>query len=854
MTDEINITGKPGARANNPFDLNKGDIRGAKLRAGYVKQGSLSDASSAIDPNAFNPEAVRLARMRQTNAENQRRLESLRQKEQARIAATQYTNSYSLASRMNADRNLQARNASRAADSAYRNDYSLASRENSDREAAYKRTPSYFREQEMGRLGNRGARSVNNGELKELIRIDRHLAKMDITLDKYVKANIKDAPEREAARMKARQTLAGAYSQVSTAAEDAPGLKGFLMRAVVQNRAAKARAAAGGGYGSGGGGSGGGFKNAAMGALGGALEMGGPLLDILGGAAAVGAAAYELPNGIADLYGSTYRSAQPYYNLQRSAGRFGLNAGFSGGNLLNKIYNSHSSQAPSWMKAYGLSPEKAMGLLQNYGINPLNTNQGLGDIKYIAGLGYKPGLAGLGDKTYEDIARTQSVYGMSRSGNTTQLEKVMTGAVTAGVDRAQIFRSMQSILRQNVNAGGAVNSGSDAGSMIRRMMGSGMAAARTGEAEISMNAGLTNTLSNLGSNPISSMPMYRYMMAKGGVPTTNAGVKKLLGASQYSTLEKTPYGRELIKNIRTSPNPAVALRWLGVALQGDKSRAMQIYKRYGALQNGPAGLANLALASQLGISLPDEAGYQSGRIVHGGAVGTLPGAQVNRAIDYASGKTGISKATLAGLYGGESGFNTSAVNGDHIGLGQMSPAALKSVGMQNADMSGPRNQALASALYYKKMYGLFKSVKNRRQRRIDAYDAYYWGPAHAAQIMAGDVPASIQSGTNSKLAYMSDYQSSYGKTQTGNLKLATAGNPAAATVGKMATAAAQKSAESSMRVLESFSGSAITISNAVVNFSSAVVKFSSAVDSMKGAPRVGGGYAAAHLGDTRVQP
>ena len=790
----------------------------------------------------------------------------IRRRAAERNAASAYNQAYREAAYENQNYNIRARRDARAASALYPNQYRSAVAAGVSSSSLGTMGGAYYN-QEARRLGGVGTNAVNRGELKELILIDRHLAHMSKNLDKYVRSNSKTSQEQEADRKKAREILAESYSNISAAAQYAPGAKGMVMRAVVARRAAKARMAAGGGFyggGAGGGGSGigggkggfggGFFGTAAGGAIGDMFELGAAALDPLAAAAAVGGAVYEVPHAISAIYNGAYNAAKPYINLRRTAGAYGLNAVTSGQSILHQFYRSHGA-APSLMQAYGLSGQDAFNILGQYGIVPRSASSAARTVGKIAGMGFMPGLAGMGTDTYATIARMQGEYG--GQGYTKKFQKVMEDAVAVGTDRSRIFQSMRTLLQQNVTQGGFTGGARSATAIFNRMMTSGAPAARTGASELAFSTSLSSTGRNLGLNPTTSIPVYRAMMAHGGMPNTPAKLKSLIGEANYNKLVATPAGARLAQDIMNAPNAFVAQRFLGQYYSTHQHQLAAIDKKYGYFTHGPSSLRDLGFSAATGAPLSASVQYLSG---FGGntsnyGAGASASPLVMNALASASKKTGMPVSFLYGLAGGESSFKTNAVNGSHIGLGQMGPAALASVGMSGANMLNPKTAALASAKYMAQMYGLFNGHHlSAQQHLVDAYDAYYWGPGHAKQILAGDVPASIAAGTARKMRYYHAYLSATGQTQQENQKMIGYFRKAEANTKNLDTTNSRNAGESLLTALEQFGGSATAFANATANFNAGVLKFINALNHVHGSGLPGGGYAAGHLGLAPKQP
>ena len=852
---KITITGQPPTPQDNIFGLEKSNIKAAREHAARMaKARNLPGYDPNLDLSFLDQaqitQAVQISRMRERSRQADEKIERSRMQAQARMDA------------------VTRRNEMRAASALYPNQYRSAVAAGISSSSLGTMGGAYYN-QEVRRLGGVGTNAVNRGELKELILIDRHLAHMSKNLDKYVRSNSKTSQEQEADRKKAREVLAESYSNISSAAQYAPGAKGMVMRAVVARRAAKARMAAGGGFYGGGAGGGGGsgigggkggfgggfFGTAAGGAIGDMFELGAAALDPLAAAAAVGAAVYEVPHAISAIYNGAYNAAKPYIHLRRTAGAYGLNAGTSGQSILRQFYRSHGA-APSLMQAYGLSGQDAFNILGQYGIAPRSASSAARTVGKIAGMGFMPGLAGMGTDTYATIARMQGEYG--GQGYTKKFQKVMEDAVAVGTDRSRIFQSMRTLLQQNVTQGGLTAGAGSATTIFDRMMTSGGPGSRTGASELSFSSALSSTAQTLGFNPTTSIPLYRAIVANGGV-NSSAKLKKFIGTANYKKLGSTPAGKRLIKDIITSPNDQLAEYYLGDYFISHQNQLAGYAQKYDYFANGPQSMRDLGFIAATRASVGSAMQYLSGKkgpiLGSTATAGAAASPLVMNALASASKKTGVPISFLYGLVGGESTFRTGAVNGSHIGLGQMGPAALASVGMSGANMLNPKTAALASAKYMAQMYGLFNGHHlSAHQHLVDAYDAYYWGPGHAKQILAGNVPASIAAGTARKMRYYHAYLSAAGQTQQENQKMIEYFRKAEATAKNLDTTTSRNAGESLLTAIEQFGGSATTFANATANFNAGVIKFISALNHVHGSGLPGGGYAAGHLGLAPKQP
>lgn len=778
--------------------------------------------------------------LRQKMQERQRRMEEQqrkieeRQRERdrrnyERIEAQRARTTRAYADYENQAFDARARRGFRAASAMYPGQHKAFVGRYGSHEALGTLSGAYYN-QEVRRLGNMGASSINRGELRELVRIDRTLVKMEKGLDKYTKANTLTSQEQEANRKKARDVLAASFTELSSAAEFAPGFKGMAARAIVARRAATARAAAGGGFGGYGGGGG---AVGAGGAGGGrrgflrraASSVGGGMLDMIGGGLegaamvadpllagiGVAAAAYELPAGISALYGSAYRSALPYINLRRQAGELGINTGLNSAHLMKAFFAG--KKKIGWEQSLGIGPEESMRILRNYGISPLSASQAAGDVQYIAGMRYKRGFAGLGDQTYEDLARTQSTFGLSRAKSLPEFQKILADAMAQGLDRAQILKTTNELLRQNAGAGAATVSVKSAASIQQRMINSGAPGGRSGALQLGFNANLNRTMANLGNNPVTAMPMYQALEHAGG-GHTDASLKKFFGASQYAALEKTPEGRRLLEDIKTSPNAWAQLRFIGIALKGNKRRIMQLEKPYQYFsRTGNPALEDLGVQAGTGASLSEVVGWRSGKTAHA-AKGFLS------AIHYAQGKTGLDAAYLYGIGYVESRLGKHDYN---AASGAASPwqvlpggAGHKLHYLTKAQLlSDPKAAAVEAAKIFQSDWAHFKGMHLSREARFKAAAALYGGFAYRGESYKDVVAGHLKHGARAYVNSAWEHAQRYGFAPHSAVNQANARykNPAAADVQMVSLTRSEQQAKAALKVLTSFSGSLIAVSN-----------------------------------------
>lgn len=713
------------------------------------------------------------------------------------------------------------------------------------REREFRASPEGQRIRRTQELGTAGERAIGRGDLKELSAIKRELAHLDKRFDEFARSNRLTPEERLAKRKEAREIMRGTHERLHEAAESAPGWRGAAARRIVGNspRAARpqtGREAAGSpllgggrmtghllrGAGRAVGGRGGGILSdlgdVAEGVLAeGALDLLGPIGVVGGAGLAAGAISYggyKAQKILAHRFNSMREAAAPFWRLERPAGEWGLATGGNSRRFLRNFYSAHG--IPGWEKQLGITPEKAEQMLQEFGIVPRNAAAAKDLVKFAGGLKFQSPFAGMAHGTGLEVAKTAAELGMNRTAFSKELGKTLTDAVTHGVDRANVMRSIKQILSANTAAGGVIGTGRQEAYTWSRMLSSGAPGARTGALQQGLNANINNMLANLGKNPVSSMPLFEALEANGGWRSA-AAVQRFLGKSKYDELRQSAYGRRILEDIESSPSPYLALRWIGVALKGDKRRVFQLEHGRSAFSHSPSqAMRDLGLSASSGATLPQIAAYQSGQrnphiSQYPANASAQPSPMVLHDIQEAAKRAGIPASVLYGVIGAESGFRPGAVNGNHVGLGQMGPQALAQIGMSGADMRNPKVAALASARYYKWLYGQFSSVKNRKKREYDALVSYYWGIGHKRQIIAGDIPEKYRHGTATKLAYEQEYDSFLGHQQRHDLRMAQAGLPQRATAAHLALNPALSAAKAASGAITEFGKVSTVASDAI---------------------------------------
>jgi hypothetical protein len=512
------------------------------------------------------------------------------------------------------------------------------------------------------------------------------------------------------------------------------------------------------------------MQNLAGGAIGGlGMIASNPYVDLALAAAGVTLGGPLLNAGVQN---KIQAMGAPYTSLRLRTAALGRSGGFNSKNLLNQLAPP-TGRTPGWMSRMGVTPESAMSILDNYGIAPRSTAEALGIVQDIRSQSLRPSM-GLNDQQLAGAARLGRTVGairaVSMGGQTmtddsryfASLQKVMASATEQGLDHATSLKTVEQLLRIGAGSGAA---GVNAGGLMsfwNRMTSSGLPGMRSGEGVARALGGINSAFDKIGVGgaPAQNVMTMSYFQRHGGMPKTEASLQKFLGKSDqdWAAMMKNPAQRDMLKNYLNAAkqNPAFAATYLQPFLKGhpELMRKMEKGSVFGQANPLIAPLINANLAD---MSYSDYEAWKTGSPLPSGpgaAVAAVP-ADVDAAIKAASRSSGIDVNVLRGLAMKESSMRSNLQNGNAAGLMQLMPAARADMGLSDADRFDVNKNAQAGAAYLKRMYALFPEKDPARTKH--ALEAYEWGPNHAKDIMAGNVPSEYAQHAQLAIKYGAQY-------------------------------------------------------------------------------------------------
>lgn len=562
----------------------------------------------------------------------------------------------------------------------------------------------------------------------------------------------------------------------------------------------------------------------------------------------------------------------PYTDLRMSTAMAGRGGNFNSLDLMNSLFPGHvgnglKTETPPWLATLQMQPEEVMSTLGTYGISPRNADDAEGLAKSFGRARMMPFLGGMGLDAYAQMGRTGSTLGLTGRTPESQAtnmdtffrkyQVVTAAAVSMGLDRSQSIENVNSLLRAQASGGSTALSADRAISFWGSMANSGMASMRTGEGQLSMQAGADRTAAGmgLGGDTLSTTMIQRYTnkVLGGRLPTTFEDVEKIVGPDIFADLMSTDLGKRQVGDVIAAGKSGSGVgvqTYLAPLLQGQVKRMAEIAMGSGMVEMGGPSWRAVSLARLMNWTLPQaqafiESGSTSPMVPAGLGSTTLrpattpmeqqiggmePSAIPN--IQEAAARTGLPVGFLAAVTGGESahGFNISDSKAGAIGLMQVMPGTYADVRRDHPELGlgpdprNPRDNALAGATYLKEMIALAGGDP------VKGLELYNWGPGkgkdgtdHLQAVMSGrGVPRAVQNYAEAIMgeSNLRNDPNSFGAFGTvagnaGQLRLSTAQLAWGAT-------GAIVGGENSGGALLQFSGAANVASAALVDFTAAL--------------------------------
>ncbi|MHB1954208.1 MAG: hypothetical protein ACYCOU_10725 [Sulfobacillus sp.] len=224
---------------------------------------------------------------------------------------------------------------------------------------------------------------------------------------------------------------------------------------------------------------------------------------------------------------AAWNLAKPYTDLRRGLARKGRYAGFNSRAVYDAIKPKWIT-APGWMSRAGITVSDVPGILGAYGAGTGNSNQTLRMLHAVAAGKLMSGLGGSSVNTIAGVLGQKSVLGIGGGNKAyeTQFARIMTYAVSKGMDGATVMSDMRRNLHTIAAAGGIA-----AVSPLRRLMGKwyagGSPAMRQGSGALTMMGAMASLSGNITRTPIDAMMFLQEAQRHGGGLTSMAGAKEM---------------------------------------------------------------------------------------------------------------------------------------------------------------------------------------------------------------------------------------------------------------------------------------------------------------------------------------
>lgn len=438
-------------------------------------------------------------------------------------------------------------------------------------------------------------------------------------------------------------------------------------------------------------------------------------------AVAGGVALYEGTNLLNQTYAGLLSQGAPYRDFKGRIDRWAMANGLSANRMQRSLMPfGAGSYVPGHEltkseSRWGYSAEEAERLRQQYGVAP---HSAMGLAKLASTTRWAQTLPGMNlsaDQLASSAGFAKSVFGMSPQKYFDQLEKVSATATRAGMNNSQIAAGFQALLSA-AGASGSTSVGLLSNYYSHMLAGGGSVMRNGGAANYA--AAVRSRMGNFfGSPPLMQAGVLGFLK-KHGMATTPAAFEKEFGVSagQFHTLMKGG-GKELFASMAAAKgagNPAFYAAYLTSLMKNNPKLLGHMLKHSGLpLFTSPAyGLFYQHLGT--GASLSTQAAYdaaKNSRIASNAY--SYPSKGVAGDILKWASHYGVPDKYAFALFGKESGFNAHAVNGSHIGLGQVGGRTLtdfnKAHGLHYTakDMLDPAKNARVSMWYYRQQHKTF---------------------------------------------------------------------------------------------------------------------------------------------------
>jgi hypothetical protein len=431
------------------------------------------------------------------------------------------------------------------------------------------------------------------------------------------------------------------------------------------------------------------------------------------------------PQIISGIYNQVGGMAKPYMDMTYGQSKIGRAGGFLGSDMMSAIYNNRGPT--SLATQYGLAPGDMMNILGAYGGALHSGEQATDVISASAAASRMPFLGGMDPTRYAQSAGKAITLGAIQGVGGNQpsfadyqnyfkdLQKAITPAMMAGLDQSKVLAAMEELMRSAGRTGVGVNAPALT-SFWTQMMSSGAPSMRTGQGQMDVLAGTNSALGSIGpgGSPPQIQAVYSYMQHHGGVPKTEAQMKKLLGAD-YDKIMASPTGKVAMQDTLNAfkTNTPMGLGLFGQMMQNQDPEFMLNVGKESS--SGWGAASTYVGAGNAGVSIPDYWAWKAGKGGKGGASDSLwpmdgkegltsMHPEIADAIRTAAAKTGLPENLIESVMQTESRFDPNVVSkAGAKGLMQIMPGTMGDVGLAAKDWNDPEKNTVAGAIYLKRL-------------------------------------------------------------------------------------------------------------------------------------------------------
>ena len=402
------------------------------------------------------------------------------------------------------------------------------------------------------------------------------------------------------------------------------------------------------------------------------------------------------PQHFAGLAQSSFNAAAPWLNQAYGLAGYGRAGGYGYDMSLMGQFYAGGGRATAMMSRLGITQPEALQYLQQFGIvQPSAAGAG----RLVGALGaarFLPGFSGLPDSAASQFLGQMAgagVIGGTAGGaavGAVQVGDILTRAVTLGMDRTSVLRSIDSGVHALIGVGAMGVSMSRLGAFMTGFPGE---PGRSGEYARMALGGIESAVGSIGTNPIRTLIATQFGMQFKSLPQLQAYVEKA-APGLWGQISNTPNKMTVLNNLVAASkagNAYAVAYYVQQLISADPKFAAMVLNSPGIQKMVPAYM-RAELGGQI-LNVPAVAGLDIGNpagAIPTGMMGVISGmpaaynprndegyaASLNRIqglsagnaslVMQAASRTGVNPMLLAAVMGVESSFGTNRKAGVNI--------------------------------------------------------------------------------------------------------------------------------------------------------------------------------------------